>query len=234
MVKRLFDLASASALLALSMPLLALAAFLIKLDSAGPVVFRQSRMGRGFKEFKMFKLRTMRAASMGCLYTLGADPRITRIGRWLRRLKIDELPQLWNVVRGEMSMVGPRPVVPELAVEFKEVYKRLLEVRPGLTDPATLKYCDETEMLSRIPEPLEYFKAVVTPDKVRISQAYVLQANAWSDAGVLARTMMAVMFSFWRLPVQALRGRRSRAPALSAPSRRSVHARGWSRALQRR
>ena len=192
MYKRSVDIALAGLLLAVSLPFLLIAAIFVKLDSEGPVVFRQVRVGRGFRRFELLKLRTMRASRGGSLYTLGADPRITRSGRWLRNCKLDELPQLWNVLRGDMSLVGPRPVVPELTAEFKQDYEKLLDARPGLTDPATLKYCRETEILALVPDPLEYFKTVVTPDKLRISQTYKQRANLWSDLGVMAETAVAL------------------------------------------
>jgi lipopolysaccharide/colanic/teichoic acid biosynthesis glycosyltransferase len=134
----------------------------------------------------------------GLTYTLSEDPRITRTGRWLRWLKVDELPQLFNVLRGEMSLVGPRPVVPELAIEFQEVYSRLLEVRPGLTDPATLKYCREEKILALVADPATYYRAVLTPDKLRISTAYMERANIWSDLGVLVGTALALFPFDWR------------------------------------
>jgi lipopolysaccharide/colanic/teichoic acid biosynthesis glycosyltransferase len=196
--KRSVDISLSGLLLAASLPLLALAAVLIKLDSPGPVIFRQARTGRRFRRFQLLKLRTMHGEVDGSPFTLGADPRITAVGRWLRKFKLDELPQLWNVLRGEMSLVGPRPVVPELTAEFRQAYTRLLEVRPGLSDPATLKYCRETELLALIPEPLRYFKTVVTPDKLRISQAYLERANLWSDLGVMARTALVLLVPRWR------------------------------------
>ena len=195
MYKRSVDIAFAGLLLAVSLPFLAIAAIIIKLDSDGPVIFRQVRMGLRFKRFQLLKLRTMRVSSGGPAYTLGADPRITRPGRWLRCFKFDELPQLWNVLRGDMSLVGPRPVVPELTVEFKWAYDLLLETRPGLTDPATLKYCREAEILAMAPDPLEYFKTVVTPDKLRISQAYQQRANLWRDLSVMTGTAVALLRS---------------------------------------
>jgi lipopolysaccharide/colanic/teichoic acid biosynthesis glycosyltransferase len=191
--KRSVDIALAGLLLAVSLPFLAIAAIIIKLDSGGPVIFRQARTGRRFRRFQLLKLRTMRDSCGGTPYTLGADERITRSGRWMRCFKLDELPQLWNVLRGDMSLVGPRPVVPELTAEFKWAYDQLLESRPGLTDPATLKYCHEAEILAMVPDPLDYFKTVVTPDKLRISQAYQLRANLWTDLGVMARTAVALL-----------------------------------------
>jgi lipopolysaccharide/colanic/teichoic acid biosynthesis glycosyltransferase len=192
-LKRALDILFASALLAISFPLLAAAALLIKLDSEGPVLFRQLRMGRGYRRFKLSKLRTMNILGDGPAYTLGADPRITRVGRWLRRFKIDELPQLWNVLRGDMSMVGPRPVIPQLAIEFDWAYARLLTVRPGLTDPASLKYCRETEILAAVPDAYRYFKAVVTPDKIRISLGYLQRANPLSDVLIIVQTALVLV-----------------------------------------
>ena len=193
MLKRTVDIALACLLLIISLPILAVAAVAIKIDSEGTVFFCQARMGRRFRCFALFKLRTMRIFVDGSAYTLGEDPRITRVGQWLRRTKVDELPQLWNVLRGEMSMVGPRPVIPELAIEFRQEYNRLLEVRPGLTDPATLKYCREVELLALVSDPLLYFKTVITPDKLRISAAYLDRANLLSDLGVMASTAAALL-----------------------------------------
>ena len=196
MLKRILDIALSGLLLILTFPLVAIAIMIIKMESGDPAVFCQLRTGRGFKAFRLFKLRTMRCCCAGPAYTLGADPRITRSGRWLRRFKIDELPQLWNVLRGDMSMVGPRPVIPELTREFHESYERLLTVRPGLTDPATLKYCREAEILALVPDPLRHFKTVVTPDKLRISDAYLENASVWSDLAVLLDTAMALLPSW--------------------------------------
>jgi len=201
-LKRCVDITLGGLLLILALPFLAVAVVLIKLDSRGPALFCQLRMGRGFKPFKLLKLRTMTHLAAGTAFTLGADPRITRVGQWLRRFKLDELPQLWNVLRGEMSLVGPRPVIPELAMEFRRRYKRLLSVRPGLTDPATLKYCRETEILELVADPLRYFKTVMTPDKLRISQKYLRHATVWSDLGILARTGIALLPSL-RMPTES-------------------------------
>jgi lipopolysaccharide/colanic/teichoic acid biosynthesis glycosyltransferase len=192
-LKRGIDVAMAALMLLLCLPLLVVCAILIKIDSGGPVLFRQARMGRGFGTFTLLKLRTMRDGGQGPAFTLGPDARITRAGRWLRRWKLDELPQLWNVVRGEMSLVGPRPVIPELAFEFAQDYAVLLRVRPGLTDPATVRYCREAEILSAVADPLQHFKTVVTPDKLRISRQYVQQATIGQDFAVLFKTALALM-----------------------------------------
>jgi lipopolysaccharide/colanic/teichoic acid biosynthesis glycosyltransferase len=197
-LKRSVDVVLAGFLFAVTLPVLAIAAIVIKLDSEGPVIFHQARMGRGFRRFQLLKLRTMRFCGEGSAYTLGADSRITRVGHWLRWLKFDELPQLWNVLRGDMSIVGPRPVIPELTMEFRWEYERLLQVRPGLTDPATIKYCREAELLALIPEPLRYFKTVVTPDKLHISLDYLAKATVWSDFGVMVATALALYPANWR------------------------------------
>lgn len=197
MLKRGVDIALAGVLLIVSLPVLAVAALAIKLDSEGPVFFRQVRMGRNFRRFQIWKLRSMRISSLGLGYTLSEDPRVTRSGRWLRWLKVDELPQLWNVLRGEMSMMGPRPVVPELALEYRQAYELLLTVRPGLTDPATLKYCHEEQFLQLVPDPLLYYKTILVPDKLRISAAYLECANLWSDLVVLTGTAMALVPINW-------------------------------------
>ncbi|HEY1903217.1 MAG TPA: sugar transferase [Terracidiphilus sp.] len=201
MFKRAFDISLAGFLLVAVLPILAVAAILIKLDSDGPVLFSQARMGRGFRRFKILKLRTMHAGSRRSMYTVSQDPRITRIGRWLRWLKVDELPQLWNVLRGEMSLVGSRPVVPELAAEFEPAYASLLKARPGLTDPATLKYCREDEFLALVADHLRYYKTILMPDKLRISQAYLQRATPWSDLRVLVSTVLVLFLPHWRSPL---------------------------------
>ncbi len=194
MVKRSVDIAISAVLLVLALPVLLLAALFIRLTSAGPVLFRQRRMGRGFQTFEILKLRTMAHAEAGLAYTLGPDPRITFVGKFLRRAKLDELPQLWNVLRGDMSLVGPRPVLPELTYEFREEYVFLLRARPGLTDPASLKYSQEARLLERCENPMDFFKSVVTPDKIRISFEYMRGANLWTDLGTMVMTAVICCF----------------------------------------
>ncbi len=193
MLKRSIDVMVAGLMLMVFFPLLVLCGLLVKLDSRGPALFLQVRMGRDFTPFKLLKFRTMREGESGSAITLGFDSRVTRLGRWLRHWKLDELPQLWNVLRGEMSLVGPRPVIPELTREFEDEYRHLLRVRPGLTDPATVQYCHEAEMLSRVAEPMDYFKKVVTPEKLRLSRAYLRRATVVKDFGVMARTVQALL-----------------------------------------
>lgn len=198
MLKRTLDVALACLMLVVVLPVMAVAAIAIKLDSPGPVLFCQQRMGRNFRRFRILKLRTMHIQLPGPAYTLGQDPRITRIGRVLRWLKVDELPQLWNVLWGHMSLVGPRPVVPILAEEFRDCYSRLLKVRPGLTDPASVKYYRENDLLDLLPDPKSYFKTVIIPDKLRISEAYLDGASVWTDLGVMAATFLVLATACWR------------------------------------
>ncbi|KRE97510.1 hypothetical protein ASG76_01990 [Nocardioides sp. Soil774] len=138
--RRVLDLLVASAMLVLSLPVLALAALLILLEDGGPVIFRQIRLGEGARPFTVYKLRTMRSSERGPAVTATDDPRITRVGTWLRRLSIDELPQLWQVLRGQMTLVGPRPESQELASRYVQPFRTVLLARPGLTGPAQLFY----------------------------------------------------------------------------------------------
>jgi lipopolysaccharide/colanic/teichoic acid biosynthesis glycosyltransferase len=182
------DIALSALFLGLSLPILVLSAMIVRVSSPGPVFFRQERMGRKFRTFQILKFRTMAHAEGGLAFTLGPDPRITPFGRFLRRTKLDELPQLWNVLRGEMSLVGPRPVVPQLTSEFRVHYTLLLRERPGLTDPASLKYCQEARLLAAAADPMHFFKRVVTPDKIEISLEYMESANLLTDAVTLMMT----------------------------------------------
>ena len=200
MIKRGVDILVSAVLLVLTAPILLLSAAAIALTSPGPVFFRQERTGRYFRRFTILKLRTMVHNAPGLQFTLGHDPRITRVGRWLRDTKIDELPQLWNVLRGDMSLVGPRPVIPSLADDFFVHYRLLLRARPGLTDPASLKYRQETELLELADDREEFFRCVVTPDKIGISLTYMKAATLWSDLGLLFMTaMICLMPSLSRL-----------------------------------
>lgn len=199
--KRCLDLTLAIFLLVLTTPVLLVCILLVRLDSPGPAIFRQVRIGRDFRPFRLLKLRTMYEGCGGQPYALNNDPRITRVGRILRRLKLDELPQLFNVLRGDMSLVGPRPVLPSLADEFREQYTLLLQVRPGLTDPASLLYCREDQILSRCADPRSAFLTVITPEKLRISADYLQRASLGSDLRVLAQTLAAVLVANPRHPL---------------------------------
>ena len=197
MAKRLFDLVmSALGLLVLS-PLLLAAALLIKFDSRGPVMFRQERVGRHGKTFLIHKFRTMAvdAPARGLQITVGADKRITGAGQVLRRYKLDELPQLWDVLRGEMSLVGPRPEVPRYVAMYPEDKRRVvLSVRPGITDLASLQYRNEGEELARAADPERAYVEQVMPAKLALSTRYVREASFAGDFRLILATLAAV----WR------------------------------------
>jgi len=192
-MKRLFDLvASTIGLLVLS-PVMLFAALLIKLDSRGPILFKQERIGRNFQPFRIYKFRTMRAGSPAAsALTIGADPRITRIGKYLRASKIDELPQLLNVVKGDMSLVGPRPEVPRYVELFRPDYERILTVRPGLTDLASLKYSDEASILGESLNPERDYVTRLLPDKIRLAKEYVERSSLLFDLKLIVETIIKI------------------------------------------
>jgi lipopolysaccharide/colanic/teichoic acid biosynthesis glycosyltransferase len=202
-MKRSFDVIASAVGLLFLLPLLPVVALLIKLDSEGPVFFRQERIGRWFRPFRIYKFRTMvhNAPSLGALLTCGEDPRITRVGRLLRKTKIDELPQLLNVLKGEMSLVGPRPEVQRYAEMFRKDFEEVLTVRPGITDPASLKYCDETTLLGSAVDPEgEYLKHVL-PDKIKLAKEYIHHSSLRVDLFLILRTILRMFVSdrlFWR------------------------------------
>ncbi|HEX9011450.1 MAG TPA: sugar transferase [Holophagaceae bacterium] len=191
MAKRAFDLFwSALGLAALS-PLLLLVALLVKLEDRGPVFFRQVRVGRGGRPFRIWKFRTMvvDAERRGRALTVGQDTRITRIGRFLRSAKLDELPQLINVLVGEMSLVGPRPEVPRYVERYTEAQRAILGLRPGITDLASIKYRNESDLLGQAEDPEATYVQVVLPDKIRINLAYAARAGVGSDFLVILATL---------------------------------------------
>jgi lipopolysaccharide/colanic/teichoic acid biosynthesis glycosyltransferase len=225
-LKRALDVCIAGLSILALLPIFVVAGILVRLDSEGPAIYRQLRVGRGFRPFHLLKFRTMRSASHGLAFTFGNDPRITRVGRCLRWLKFDELPQLWNVLVGDMSLVGPRPVVPELTEEFRSSYEILLVARPGLTDPATVKYCREAELLAQISDPMWFFKVVLTPDKLNISLDYLSRATVASDLLVLLQTARALLPSPQTprsaLPLRVLPGKRAAVLAFPSVQRRAL------------
>ncbi|MEO6032504.1 MAG: sugar transferase [Burkholderiaceae bacterium] len=192
MIKRLMDLLLAALGLVVLAPLLLGVAVLIKRGSPGPVFFRQQRVGRHGRLFRIHKFRTMRDSpdAGGPQITVGDDARITAAGSWLRRTKLDELPQLIDVLRGDMSLVGPRPEVPSYVALYPEPLKTaLLSVRHGITDPASLEFADESARLARAADPEREYREVLMPAKLRVAAAYVEQATVWTDLRVLGRTL---------------------------------------------
>ncbi len=195
MLKRTFDLLAAGAGLLALAPLFALLALLIKLDSPGPVFFRQWRVGRHGEPFRIFKFRTMTVQQQPGApeVTVAGDARITRTGAWLRRWKLDELPQLIDVLRGTMSLVGPRPEVPRYVAHYPPAWRdRLLSVRPGITDFASVRYRDENELLARADNPEREYIDVVLPAKLRYALHYVDNPSLASDLRVLGLTLRTV------------------------------------------
>jgi lipopolysaccharide/colanic/teichoic acid biosynthesis glycosyltransferase len=207
LLKRALDVIIAGIGLTLLSPLLLSIAAIARLSSGGPVLFRHKRIGKGFRPFWVLKFRTMieNAPKLGGPITVGDDPRITPVGRWLRRTKLDELPQLFNVLRGEMSLVGPRPEVPRYVEMFREDYSVILQVRPGITDLASIKYRDEAALLGEAADPDDEYVRVVLPKKIRLAKQYVAQQSFWLDLTILFGTVTHLACD--RLPRSARRNR---------------------------
>jgi lipopolysaccharide/colanic/teichoic acid biosynthesis glycosyltransferase len=211
-MKRFFDVVVSTILLGLALPGMALVALAIRIGDGGPVFFFQRRVGRGGREFFIWKFRTMRqdAERLGPALTSAGDPRITRVGKLLRATKLDELPQLVNVLRGEMSLVGPRPEVPKYVAFYDESQRRALDVRPGITDPASLRFFDESELLAQADDPHRLYVEWIMPYKLRLNLAYIEQANVATDGVILLCTALRILRVRWsgrpfvRLPEEAL------------------------------
>ena len=192
--KRIFDIGVSVGLLALFSPVLAVIAAAIKRDDPeGPVLFTQERVGRDGVLFRIHKFRTMRPDAPGLQVTSAGDPRVTRVGKILRASKLDELPQLWDVLVGSMSLVGPRPEVPKYVALWPTAERDIiLSVRPGITDPASVRWRHESEELAAAADPEEHYVQVLLPEKARMYAAYVQTRSFWGDLVVLARTAVAV------------------------------------------
>ena len=195
MAKRLFDLAAAGLGLVLLSPLLLGIALWIRFDSPGPALYRQERVGRFGRLFRIHKFRTMtHGDSTGAMQiTVGADPRITPAGKVLRRTKLDELPQLWDVLVGDMSLVGPRPEVPKYVALYPAALRdKVLSVRPGMTDRASIEYREENALLARATDPERTYIEVVMPAKLRYAAEYVDRRSMWSDLCLIGTTVQAL------------------------------------------
>lgn len=194
-MKRLFDiLISGLGLFALS-PLFILVAIWIKLDSEGPVFYKQSRVGKGNKDFQLYKFRSMvTQADMNGLLTVGDhDSRVTRAGYFIRKYKLDELPQLINVFRGEMSLVGPRPEVRKYVDMYTPEQMHVLDIRPGITDIASIKYRNENDLLAKAENPEQYYIDVIMQDKLRINLEYVKHNSLLNDFKMILDTFVAIL-----------------------------------------
>jgi lipopolysaccharide/colanic/teichoic acid biosynthesis glycosyltransferase len=193
LVKRALDLTLASAGLTALGPLMLACAAAVRLESRGPAIFRHERVGRGGVRFKVLKFRSMVADPPGLEITSGADARITRIGRWLRRTKADELPQLLNVLRGDMSLVGPRPEVARYVDLFPAEYARILSIKPGITDPASITFRDEERILAAAADPEAAYVREILPAKISLYLKYLDERSIGQDLKILLRTIVAVM-----------------------------------------
>ena len=194
LAKRAFDVAVSSVgLVVVGAPLL-LAAAAVRIDSTGPALFRQRRVGRGGRVFRIWKLRTMVAGAEahGPSLTGADDARVTPLGRLLRRSKIDELPQLVNVLVGDMSLVGPRPEVPRYVARFPDEFRPVLAVRPGITDPASIEFCDEAAALARFPDAERAYAEVLLPRKLDLSRRYLESQTFFGDLSLLLRTLNVI------------------------------------------
>ncbi|MDR4506273.1 MAG: sugar transferase [Candidatus Scalindua sp.] len=193
-MKRIFDIFFSFTGLLFLLPLFAAVAIVVKLDSRGPGFFMQERIGKNFKVFKIYKFRTMTvdAESKGPKITVGGDKRITKIGKLLRKYKIDELPQLINVLKGEMSFVGPRPEVKKYVDLYKTEYEKLLKVRPGITDPASIKYSSEEIVLSLSENWEENYVKRILPEKIKLSSHYVDNHNLLTDLRLIFTTIFKI------------------------------------------
>lgn len=194
--KRAFDLLGAGLALLLLSPFMLVIALWVKLDSRGPVFFRQERVGRHGVLFRIHKFRSMvaDAPQRGLALTVGDDARITRAGRWLRRTRLDELPQLIDVIAGHMSLVGPRPEVPQYVAHYPPALReRALSVCPGITSPAALMFLDESELLARSADPEREYVEVILPRKLQCAADYAERATLRSDFGVLMRTLRVLI-----------------------------------------
>ena len=199
-VKRCLDVSSSIAALLLCSPLFALVSILIVLDSGLPVFYTQERVGRSFRRFRILKFRTMRNAAPGLAITVAGDRRVTRIGRILRASKLDELPQLWNVLVGDMSLVGPRPEIPEYVDLFRARYQRVLAVRPGITDFGSIAFRHEEDLLARSSDPLREYVQRILPAKLELAEKYLHTRSLYTDVSIIVRTLLVTC----RRPAESL------------------------------
>jgi lipopolysaccharide/colanic/teichoic acid biosynthesis glycosyltransferase len=197
-IKRGFDVSVAAFGLLLGAPVMILIALAIRAETKGPIFFSQIRLGLHGRHFRLYKFRKFRHdQSPGCTVTLKDDPRMTAVGRFLERMKLDELPQLWNVLIGDMSIVGPRPESLHFADCFTDRFQRVLEYRPGLFGPSQVLFRDEGRLFPKDQDPVEFYRAVLFPAKASIDLSYFPHRTLLSDIGWIARSLAAVL----RLPI---------------------------------
>jgi lipopolysaccharide/colanic/teichoic acid biosynthesis glycosyltransferase len=195
-MKRLFDILFSFIGLLLLQPLFVVIAIMIKVDSTGPVFFRQGRVGKNFRRFKIYKFRTMvvDAEKKGLRITSGGDSRVTRVGRVLRKFKIDELPQLFNVLKGDMSLVGPRPEVEEYVKLYEKDYREILKRRPGVTDVSSIIFREEEVVLKNQVDPEGYYKKILLPEKIRLAKEYIEHSSFLYDLKLVLNTLHKIFY----------------------------------------
>src|SRR4030043_521908 len=195
-MKRLFDFFFSSIGLLLLQPLFVVIAIMIKVDSPGPIFFRQERVGKNFRRFVIYKFRTMvvDAEEKGLRITSGGDRRGTRVGRMLRKFKIDELPQLLNVLKGDMSFVGPRPEVEEYVKLYERDYREILKRRPGITDASSIIFREEEAVLKNQVDPEEYYKKILLPEKIRLAKEYIGNSSFLYDLKLVLKTLHKIFY----------------------------------------
>lgn len=191
-IKRAFDILVSWFGLVVLFPFFIVIAIMIKIDSKGSVFFRQERIGRGGKPFRIFKFRTMitDAEAQGLQLTVGADSRVTKVGQFLRKTKIDELPQLLNVLIGQMSFVGPRPEVRRYVELYSEYQRNILRIRPGITEEASIVYRNENEVLANSSEPEQTYINEIMPEKIALNMNYMINMSLWYDLKLIFKTIM--------------------------------------------
>lgn len=194
MLKRWFDILSSLAVLLVLSPLFIIVSLLIISDSKGGVFYRQIRVGQHAKRFGLLKFRTMRPNSDQVQITVGnRDPRVTRIGYYLRKYKLDEIPQLINIIKGEMSVVGPRPEVPKYVDHYTDEQKKVLTVKPGLTDFASLQFVDESELLAQSENPEKTYVEEILPQKLILARRYINERTFWLDLKLIFKTLRKII-----------------------------------------
>lgn len=194
MIKRIFDLIFSFFGIIILLPLFTIISLLIILDSPGGIFYLQTRVGKNSKDFKLFKFRTMKIDSdkKGLLTIGNMDSRITSIGLWLRKYKLDELPQLFNVFLGDMSLVGPRPEVRKYVDLYSSEQKKVLSVKPGITDNASIEYADENELLSKQADPENFYISKVMPSKLKINLEYISNQSVAEDFRIIIKTFLRI------------------------------------------
>ena len=194
MLKRIFDITLSLFGLIILLPFMLIIAILIKLDSKGPVFFKQIRVTKNGREFKIFKYRTMRVGSdKYSQITVGKDNRITKIGAFLRKYKLDEIPQLINVLLGDMSLVGPRPEVPKYVALYTDEQKEILKVRAGITDYASIEFSDENDLLASEEDPEKAYIEKIMPKKIELNKKYILEISILTDIKIILLTIKKIL-----------------------------------------